>query len=94
MQPMVKSVIAMRSRGLRPKISENDAKAGWKTVLERRKDVPAQKASMAVPWSLDAMMGRATEMEVASRATTRVIWWGMLGEKCNGEGEWRRERRR
>ena len=38
----------------------------------RRKDVPDQKASIAVPWSFDAMMGRATEREVASRAAARV----------------------
>ena len=38
----------------------------------RRKEVPDQKASMAVPWSFAAMMGRATERVVASRATANV----------------------
>jgi len=41
-------------------------------VEVRRKEVPDQKASMAVPWSFAAMMGRATERVVASRATANV----------------------
>ncbi len=38
----------------------------------RRKDVPAQKASIAEPPRSDAMMGRATEREVASSAAASV----------------------
>lgn len=38
-----------RTKGLRPKIWESEAKLGWKTVEVRRKEVPDQKASMAVP---------------------------------------------
>lgn len=65
---------------------------GWKTVEVRRKDVPDQKACIAVPerslaiiyrlvlvWGLVGeegvgwmFTGRATDMEVASRAAIRV----------------------
>lgn len=45
---------------------------GWKTVEVRRKEVPDQKASMAVPPRSCETMGRATLRDVASRATTRI----------------------
>jgi hypothetical protein len=45
---------------------------GWKTVLVRRKPVPLQKASIAVPPRAFAMIGSATDNEVASKATIRV----------------------
>jgi hypothetical protein len=48
--PAVKSAKAARMRGLRPKICERSVKVGWKTVLESKKEVPDQKAWMAVPW--------------------------------------------
>jgi hypothetical protein len=70
--PIANKVSAPNTNGLRPKICEKDAKLGWKTVDVRRKEVPDQKASMAVPWSFAAMMGRATERVVASRATANV----------------------
>jgi hypothetical protein len=70
--PIANNVSAPNTNGLRPKICEKDAKLGWKTVDVRRKEVPDQKASMAVPWSFAAMMGSATERVVASRATANV----------------------
>lgn len=73
MEPIVKSTTASKSSGFRPKMLEKLANVGWKTVEVRRKEVPAQKASTAEPWSFSAMMGRATEMEVASRAVARTI---------------------
>lgn len=42
----------------------------WKTVEVRRKEVPDQKASMAVPPRSCETMGRATLRDVASRAKT------------------------
>lgn len=45
---------------------------GWKTVEVRRKEVPDQKASMAVPPRSCETMGRATLRDVASRAKTRI----------------------
>lgn len=74
MEPTVKKRRAMRISGLRPKMFEKEPKAGWKTVEHSKNDVPDQKASMAVPLSFSAMVGRATDSDVASRATTRVIW--------------------
>jgi hypothetical protein len=47
--PAVKKTSARIRSGLRPKACERLAKLGWKTVERRRKEVPAQKASMAVP---------------------------------------------
>jgi len=61
------------TRGLRPKMWEKLPMIGWNTVLVRRKLVPDQKASIAVPPSVFAMMGRATDSEVASRATMSVM---------------------
>jgi hypothetical protein len=45
---------------------------GCKTVLLKRKLVPDQKASRAVPWRASLMVGRATLRVVASKATARV----------------------
>jgi len=42
--------------GFRPKMWEKEAKFGWKIVEQRRKEVPDQKASIAVPLSLSAMI--------------------------------------
>lgn len=47
--PTKKKTSATMIVGLRPKICENDAKLGWKTVLVSRKLVPLQNASIAVP---------------------------------------------
>lgn len=47
--PTKKKTSATIIVGLRPKICENDAKLGWKIVLVSKKEVPAQKASIAVP---------------------------------------------
>ena len=49
--PTVKKTRATRRRDLRPRMYDSDAKAGWKTVEDRKKDVPHQKAAMALPWS-------------------------------------------
>jgi hypothetical protein len=49
MAPTVKIVKATRRTGFRPIIWEKEAHDGWKTVDARRNDVPAQKASIAVP---------------------------------------------
>jgi hypothetical protein len=58
--------------GMRPKICEKLAKFGWKTVLARRKAVPDQNASMAVPCNAREITGSATDMDVPSRATINV----------------------
>lgn len=47
---MVNRARVTRRTGLRPRRAEREAWVGWKTVEERRKEVPAQKASMALPW--------------------------------------------
>jgi len=49
MAPTVKKMSATRIRLRRPKMSEREAKFGWKTVEVIRKEVPDQKASIAVP---------------------------------------------
>ena len=71
-EPTRKKASARMTRGLRPKMWLKLAKEGWKTVEVSRNDVPAQKASMAVPCSFCAMTGSATDMLVPSRATMRV----------------------
>jgi hypothetical protein len=43
-------------RGLRPKMWEKEPRTGWKIVEVRRKEVPDQKASIAVPLSTLAMI--------------------------------------
>ena len=43
-------------RGFLPKMSLREPMTGWKTVEVRRKDVPDQKASIAVPFSSFAMI--------------------------------------
>lgn len=45
---------------------------GWKTADVTKKEVPDQKASIAVPLSFSVMIGRAIEREVASIAAARV----------------------
>jgi hypothetical protein len=47
--PEVKKIRARMRSGLRPKAWEKLTKLGWKTVEARRKEVPAQNASTAVP---------------------------------------------
>jgi hypothetical protein len=47
--PIVKITMDTSSTGFRPMICENEAHDGWKTVEVRRNEVPAQKASIAVP---------------------------------------------
>jgi len=58
--------------GIRPKIWLKLAKFGWKTVDASKNEVPDQKASMAVPFNLCAMIGKATDIDVPSNATIRV----------------------
>lgn len=48
MVPRLKRNNAERSTDLRPMMWENCAHVGWKTVEQRRKEVPHQKAWMAV----------------------------------------------
>jgi len=72
MTPTKNKVMETMMTGIRPKIWLKEAKLGWKTVEASRKDVPAQKASMAVPCSFFAITGRATLIDVPSRATMRV----------------------
>ena len=43
---------------------------GNETVEARRNDVPAQKASIALPPMSSAMIGNATDSDVPSSATT------------------------
>ena len=49
--PIVKIMRAVTSTIFRPMMCEKDAHAGWKTVEVRKKDVPVQKALIAVPLS-------------------------------------------
>jgi hypothetical protein len=49
MVPSVKDATAVRRTSLRPKMSDEREKIGWKTHDATRKDVPVQKASVAVP---------------------------------------------
>lgn len=56
MAPMVKKTRVTRMSALRPKMSEREAKLGWKTVEVRRKEVPDQKASIALPRSFSEMI--------------------------------------
>jgi hypothetical protein len=49
-EPTKKNVMEKRRIGRRPKMVLNVAVVGWKTVLARRKEVPLQKACIAVPW--------------------------------------------
>jgi len=46
---------------------------GWNTAEVTRKEVPDQKASIAVPRSFSVIMGKAMDKDVASRAAARVI---------------------
>ncbi len=46
--PTMKRKSAKRRTDLRPMMCENDAQVGWKTVEQRRKHVPHQKAWIAV----------------------------------------------
>ncbi len=54
--PIIKRTRAIIITGFRPKMWEKEAKFGWKMVEQRRKEVPDQKASIAVPLSLSAMI--------------------------------------
>lgn len=47
--PTVKTNMDSVRISRRPKISERAAMKGWKTTHARRYDVPAQKASVALP---------------------------------------------
>ncbi len=61
--PIRKKIRPTITIGLRPKMCENEAKLGWKIVEHRRKDVPDQNASIAVPLSLCAMIWRAQSIK-------------------------------
>lgn len=54
--PIMNRTRATIITGFRPKMWEKEAKFGWKTVEQRRKEVPDQKASIAVPLSLSVMI--------------------------------------
>jgi hypothetical protein len=56
MAPTEKKAKETNTIGLRPKMCENEAKFGWKTVDVRRNDVPDQNASIAEPFSFCAMI--------------------------------------
>lgn len=56
MVPTVKIVMDAKRTGLRPIMCEKEAQDGWKTVDVRRNDVPAQKASIALPLMLEEMV--------------------------------------
>jgi hypothetical protein len=47
--PMLKVDTARRRISFRPKMSDAREKIGWNTQDARRNEVPAQKASVAVP---------------------------------------------
>jgi hypothetical protein len=47
--PAAKKVNAANKAALRPNECEKETNVGWKTVDVRRNEVPAQKASIAVP---------------------------------------------
>lgn len=65
--PAVKMRSAEISTGLRPKMWEKDAKVGWNTVEVRRKEVPAQKACIAVPLSSFAIVCTYISRAIATR---------------------------
>ncbi len=54
--PIIKRTRAVIITGFRPKMWEKEAKFGWKIVEQRRKEVPDQKASIAVPLSLSVII--------------------------------------
>lgn len=72
MTPTKNKVVETMMTGILPKMWLKDAKVGCSTVDASRNEVPAQKASMADPCSFLAMMGRATLIDVPSRATMSV----------------------
>jgi hypothetical protein len=69
--------------GFLPKIVLKFPRTGWKTVLVSKNEVPAQNASSAVPWRSRAMIGRATDREVASNAAINVIIDKLLNATIN-----------
>ena len=46
---------------------------GCRTVEVNKNDVPDQKASIALPFSFCAIIGRATDKDVASSAAARFM---------------------
>lgn len=71
--PTAKKASESINTGLRPKIWLKEAKIGCRTVDVNKNDVPDQNASIALPLSFSAMIGKATDKEVASRAAARLI---------------------
>jgi hypothetical protein len=82
--PMVNKVSEKRRRDCLPNWAEMDAMTGWKTALVRRYEVPAQNASVDVPFkavasdfvgqfevicNVSGHTGRTATRIVASRAT-------------------------
>lgn len=56
---------------------------GWNTAEVTRKEVPDQKASIAVPLSFSVMIGMAIERDVASRAAASVMMQMLMNAKRN-----------
>ena len=52
---------------------EKEAKLGWNMVEVRRKDVPDQKASIAVPLSFCAMIYISVNVMIAQAVRTREL---------------------
>lgn len=86
--PARKKARLMYIKALRPKTCENDPMIGWNTVDVRRNEVPDQNASMAEPLSAFAMIGRATEIDVASRAAMRVMTQRLMKAAMNRHPGW------
>ena len=67
--PAVNKMVADKRMGLRPKLCEREAKVGWKTVLASKKDVPHQKASIAVVWSCwDMIYGEVKNRVITAKS--------------------------
>jgi hypothetical protein len=81
--PTPKNAREKNMTGFLPKIVLKFPRTGWKTVLVSRNEVPAQNASIAVPWRSLAMIGRATLRDVASSAAISVMMDKLLNAMMN-----------
>ena len=73
MAPTMKKTSETIITGFRPKMWEKEAKFGWKIVEQRRKDVPDQKASIAVPLSLSAIIWPGQILDIVYGSSVPVF---------------------
>ena len=71
--PIMKKTRATIMTGFRPKMWEKEAKFGWKIVEHRRKDVPDQKASIAVPLSFSAIVYSLAKLDYRHNAWGKIL---------------------